>query len=212
MSYVLWLNWHFACKITLHWVKTKTVMLINQEVLMMSKIGIFFGTDTGTTRKIAKIIYRELGAELADKPLNINRVDAETLANYDALILGTPTYGSGELPGLAAECQEESWEEFMPNFDDLDLTGKKVALFGLGDQVNYPDEFLDAMGELFDAVSEAGADMCGRWSIEGYEYEASEAEDEGEFVGLALDNDNQSNLTDERLSRWLVEIKAEMVS
>ncbi|MGL1959510.1 MAG: flavodoxin [Colwellia sp.] len=179
---------------------------------MMSKIGIFFGTDTGTTRKIAKMIYKELGDELADKPLNINRVDADTLAKYDALILGTPTYGSGELPGLAAECQEESWEEFMPNFDDLDLTGKKVALFGLGDQINYPDEFLDAMGELFDAVSDAGAHLCGRWSTEGYEYEASEAEDEGEFVGLALDNDNQSNLTAERLSRWLVEIKAEMVS
>lgn len=176
----------------------------------MSKVGIFFGTDTGTTRKIAKMIHRELGSDIADKPVNINRVDAETLGKYDALILGTPTYGSGELPGLSAECQEESWEEFMPNFDDLDLSGKKVALYGLGDQVNYPDEFLDALGELYDAVAEAGAQMCGRWSTDGYEYEASEAEDDGEFVGLALDNDNQSNLTQERVTAWLSALKSEM--
>lgn len=175
----------------------------------MSKVGIFFGTDTGTTRKVAKMMYKELG-ELADKPLNINRADAETLAGYEYLILGTPTYGSGELPGLSAECQEESWEEFMPNFDDLDLAGKKVALYGLGDQVNYPDEYLDAMGELFDTVTDAGAEVCGSWPTDGYEYDGSAAEDEGVFVGLALDNDNQGNLTAERVSAWLSQIKEEM--
>ena len=176
---------------------------------MMSKIGIFFGTDTGNTRKIAKMMQKELG-DIADKPLNINRATADTLLSYDYLILGTPTYGSGELPGLEAECQEESWEEFMPNIDEMDLSGKKVALFGLGDQVNYPDEYLDALGELFDAVTDAGADICGSWPTDGYEYESSAAEDEGVFVGLALDNDNQSNLTADRVTKWLAQIKTEM--
>lgn len=175
----------------------------------MSKIGIFFGTDTGTTRKIAKMIQRELG-DLADKPLNINRADATSFADYDILILGTPTYGDGELPGLGAECQEESWEEFMADFAEIDLTGKKVALYGLGDQVNYPEAFLDAMGEIYDTVLDAGAETFGRWPTDGYEYEASAAEDEGEFVGLALDNDNQSDLTAQRLSQWLEQIKSEM--
>ncbi|MEI6894124.1 MAG: flavodoxin [Colwellia sp.] len=175
----------------------------------MSKIGIFFGTDTGNTRKVAKMIHKELGEDLADKPLNINRVDADTIAGYDMLILGTPTYGDGELPGLSAECQTESWEEFMPNFDDMDLAGKKVALYGLGDQVNYPNEFLDAMGELFDAVMDAGADICGGWPTDGYEYESSAAEEEDVFVGLALDNDNQNQLTAERISTWVAQVKGE---
>ena len=175
----------------------------------MSKVGIFFGTDTGSTRKIAKMIFKELGEAIADKPLNINRVDVDDLLAYDRLILGTPTYGSGELPGLSAECQAESWEEFMPNFDDLDLSSKKIALYGLGDQVNYPEEFLDALGELYEAVEECGAEVCGQWPTDGYEYSASGAEVDDTFVGLALDNDNQSSLTGERLSRWITKIKGE---
>lgn len=175
----------------------------------MSKVGIFFGTDTGNTRKIAKLIYKDLGEDVADKPLNINRVDADVFSTYELIILGTPTYGSGELPGLSAECQAESWEEFMPNFDELDLSGKKVALYGLGDQVNYPDEFLDALGELYEAVVDCGAEVCGEWPTDGYEYESSGAEEDGVFVGLALDNDNQSTLSAERLSTWLEKVKTE---
>ncbi len=175
----------------------------------MAKIGIFFGTDTGSTRKVAKMIHKELG-ELADKPLNINRVSADDLLSYDILFLGTPTLGEGQLPGLSADCQAESWEEFMPNFDELDLTGKKVALFGLGDQVNYPDEFVDGLGELYDAVDEAGATVVGEWSTDGYTFNASEAVIEDKFVGLVIDNDNQSNLTADRVATWLSQVKGEL--
>ncbi len=83
----------------------------------MSKIGIFFGTDTGSTRLVAKKIYSLLGEELADKPKNINRASPEDLLKYDALILGTPSYGIGDLPGLAAGCQERSWREFVGLLD-----------------------------------------------------------------------------------------------
>lgn len=176
----------------------------------MSKVGIFFGTDTGNTRKVAKLMFKALGEEVADKPLNINRIDAEAFLAYDKLILGTPTYGNGELPGLSSECQSESWEEFMPNFEEMDLEGKTIALYGLGDQVNYPDEYLDAMGELYDAIVDAGADVIGSWPTDGYTFDASCAEEDGEFVGLALDNDNQSNLTDERVTAWLEIVKEGM--
>lgn len=175
----------------------------------MSKIGIFFGTDTGTTRRIAKMIAKELG-DLAEKPLNINRAEPGTLAEYDYLILGTPTLGTGQLPGLSAECQAESWEEYMDNLDELDLEGKKVALYGLGDQVNYPDEFVDALGELYDAIADTGAEMVGRWPTEGYEYGSSAAEDGDEFVGLVIDNDNQSDQNAARVSTWLEQVKGEM--
>lgn len=176
----------------------------------MAKIGIFFGTDTGSTRKVAKQLHKLLGEELADKPLNINRAEATALATYDILILGTPTLGEGQLPGLSAECQEESWEEFMPNFDELDLAGKKVALFGLGDQVNYADEFVDGLGELYDTVVECGAEVVGSWPLDGYEFNQSAAVLEDRFVGLVLDKDNQASLTEDRLGTWVAQLKAEL--
>ena len=176
----------------------------------MAKVGIFFGTDTGSTRKMAKLIQKQLGDEVADKPKNINRVDVAEFTSYDCLILGTPTLGEGQLPGLSVDCQEESWEEFLPNFADMDLSGKKVALYGLGDQVSYSNEFVDALGELYDYVANCGAEIVGFWPTEGYEFNASNAVDGDEFVGLVIDKDNQASLTDQRISGWLEQISAEM--
>jgi len=122
------------------------------------------------------------------------------------LILGTPTLGDGLLPGLSADCENESWEEFLPKIDGMDFTGKTVAVFGLGDQVGYAEEFVDALGELHAFFKERGANMVGAWPTEGYEFEHSEAVVDGKFVGLALDLDNQSGLTDERVGRWLGQI------
>lgn len=87
----------------------------------MSKVGIFFGTDMGSTRKMAKLIQQQLGDEIAAKPKNINRVEPEEFTSYDYLILGTPTLGEGQLPGLSSDCQEESWEEFLPNLSEMSL-------------------------------------------------------------------------------------------
>ncbi|MZI95821.1 flavodoxin [Vibrio sp. CAIM 722] len=176
----------------------------------MAKVGIFFGTDTGSTRKIAKQIQKLLGPDIADKPKNINRTTVEDLTAYDCLILGTPTLGEGKLPGLSCDCQEESWEEFMPNFEGLDLSGKTVALYGLGDQVGYADEFVDALGELYDYVANTGATMVGFWPLDGYEFNSSNAVDGDEFVGLVIDKDNQSSLTDQRVAGWVEQISAEM--
>ncbi len=100
----------------------------------MAKIGIFFGSNTGNTRKIAKLIKKRFDDELMDKPINVNRVTAEEFSAYDLLILGTPTLGEGELPGLSADCENESWEEFLTKIEDVDFSGKTVALYGLGDQ------------------------------------------------------------------------------
>jgi flavodoxin I len=176
----------------------------------MAKLGIFFGTDTGSTRKIAKQIQKQLGDEIAAKPLNINRADAAAFDQYDYLILGTPTLGEGSLPGLSVDCSEASWEEFLPNFAEMDWSGKTVALFGLGDQVNYTNEFVDGLGELYDYVANSGAKIVGFWPTEGYEFNASNAVDGEEFVGLVIDKDNQASLTDQRIAGWLEQLKAEM--
>jgi len=176
----------------------------------MAKTGIIFGTDTGKTRKVAKQIYKMLGSEQVEKPININRCSIEELLAFDNLIIGTPTLGEGELPGLSVDCESESWEEIAGELEGADFSGKTIALFGLGDQEGYPDEFVDALGELYDIFSETGATIIGRWPNKGYEFNSSNALDEDEFVGLVLDLDNQSGLTEERLTQWLEIIKPEL--
>ena len=175
----------------------------------MARIGLFFGTNTGKTRKVAKMIKKRFDDDTMADALNVNRASAEELAQYQYLILGTPTLGDGELPGLSADCENESWEEFLPQLEAVDLSGKTVAIFGLGDQVGYAGEFLNAMGILYDFLVERGAKVVGAWPTEGYEFEASEAVRDGKFVGLALDLDNQSGLTEERLNAWLKLIAAD---
>lgn len=169
----------------------------------MAKIGLFFGTDTGNTRKIAKQIKKSFDDELMAKPVNVNRAEVEDFMSYDYLILGTPTLGDGLLPGLSAECESESWEEFLPKLEDRDFSGKTIAIYGLGDQATYPTEFVNAIFFLHEFFDDRGAKLVGRWPTEGYDFEVSLAVDEGEFLGLALDLDSQSAKTDERLAAWL---------
>ena len=107
----------------------------------MARIGLFFGSNTGKTRKVAKMIKKRFDDDTLADPLNVNRTSAADFAGYSHLILGTPTLGEGLLPGLSADCENESWEEFLPQIEGLDFTGKTVAIFGLGDQVGYADEF-----------------------------------------------------------------------
>jgi len=175
----------------------------------MAKTGIIFGTDTGKTRKVAKQIFKALGSDEVAKPININRCSIDDLLAFDNLIIGTPTLGEGQLPGLSVDCESESWEEIADNLESADFSGKTIALYGLGDQEGYPDEFLDALGELYDIFSATGATLVGRWPNSGYEFNSSTALDGDEFVGLALDLDNQSALTEERLTQWLAIIKPE---
>ncbi|WP_075185624.1 flavodoxin [Teredinibacter haidensis] len=175
----------------------------------MAKIGIFFGSNTGNTRKVARLIKKRFDDELMDKPLNVNRVGVDDFASYKYLILGTPTLGEGELPGLSADCEKESWEEFLPAIEEADLSGATVAIYGLGDQEGYPDAFVDAMMEIYDGVKACGAKVVGEWPTEGYEFNHSESVVDGKFVGLVLDQDNQSNLSEERLNTWLAQIAPE---
>ncbi|QFY44422.1 flavodoxin [Candidatus Methylospira mobilis] len=172
----------------------------------MSKIGIFFGTDTGSTRLVAKRIYSRLGESLADKPKNINRTRPDELLQYEALILGTPSYGLGELPGLSTGCQESNWQEFAPYLDGADLSGKRVALFGLGHQERYADRFASSLIHLYRLFYGQGADIVGSWSTDGYQFQHSHAIIDNRFVGLVLDQRGQPGLTDSRVDLWLTQV------
>lgn len=165
------------------------------------KIGLFYGTDTGNTERIAKDIKQRLdnvlGADTVDV-LEIYKKTPADLDQYTYLIIGMPTWYDGELQG--------DWEEFLPKFGQVNWKDKKVAFFGLGDQYGYASYFCDALGVFADIAVENGALLVGQWPTKGYEHDYSKAERDGQFVGLCLDVDNQDDLTAERLDTWLPQV------
>jgi flavodoxin II len=170
----------------------------------MSKapVGLFYGSSTCYTEIVADKIREILSDEVVDV-YNITDESMITAESYDYLIMGIPTWDYGEL--------QEDWEEIWDELDLVNFSGRKVALYGLGDQVGYPEWFLDAMGYLHFKLVKLGAQPVGYWPNQGYDFEASKAltPDQKFFVGLALDDENQFDLTDERLSHWCDQIMRE---
>ena len=169
----------------------------------MPKIGLFFASSTGNTRRIAKAIKKRYDDATMADALNVNKATPELVDGYSHLIFGTSTLGGGQLPGLSTDCMGGGWEEFLPKIEHLDFSGKTVALFGLGNQDKYPEEFADAMGILYEFFVARGAKVVGQWPADDYDFIASKALLDDEFVGLMLDQENQKLLTDERVEKWL---------
>jgi flavodoxin I len=168
----------------------------------MAKICLFYGSTTGKTETVAETIQSAFGGTEVVELQEISDVSASDFADYDCIIIGCPTWDVGEL--------QSDWDGFyQEELGNIDFNGKKIAYFGTGDQVGYSDNFQDAMGILEEKISSLGGKTVGHWSTEGYEHEASRAEKNGKFVGLALDEDNQSELTDERISQWVKQLKSE---
>lgn len=179
-------------------------------VMNSAKIGIYFGTNSGTIRLIAKKLAKKLGDERVDAPLNVNRASVSQFMSHDVLVLGTPTYGSGDLPSAAAGIQGGSWQEFLGQLEDRDFDGKRIAFYGLGDQGKYTNQFVNGLGKLWRFFVQRGAKTIGRWSTQGYTFAASEAVEGDTFCGLVLDNQSQSLLTDARLDEWARQLKTEL--
>jgi flavodoxin I len=166
----------------------------------MAKIGLFYGSTTGKTEMVVESIQKEFGESVVDLH-NIADVDDSDFEEYTNLIVACPTWNIGEL--------QSDWDGFYPDLDNIDFSGKKVAYFGTGDQIGYADNFQDAMGILEEKISELGGKTVGYWSTDGYDFSESKAVRNGKFVGLAIDEDNQSDLTDERVKAWVLQLKQE---
>ena len=165
----------------------------------MKKIGLFYAANAVKTSQVAKKIRKVLGAE------NVDIIPAEQawgndFEAYDNLIIGVSTWFDGELPTY--------WDELIPELETLDLKGKRVALFGLGDQVNYPDNFADGLGLLGDAFEKAGASLVGFTPTKDYSFNRSKALRGNEWCGLVLDFENQSEMTDGRIKAWCDRLRA----
>ncbi|WP_284193978.1 flavodoxin FldB [Vibrio zhanjiangensis] len=167
------------------------------------KIGLFYGSTTCYTEMAAEKMRAILGEDLVDI-FNVKQTQLAEMANYDLLILGISTWDFGEI--------QEDWNEVWNDIASLSLSGKTVALYGLGDQEGYGEWYLDAMGMLHEQLEKTGANFIGYWpNDESYQFDASKAltNDGKQFVGLALDEDSQYELSDERIATWIEQILVE---
>jgi len=180
--------------------------------LEMAAVGIVFGTSTGSTGTVADLIFEAFGPDVAAEPVDVDTLDegqlGEVFLQHDALVVGTPTWNTG----ADTERSGTGWDELyygpLPKIQD-ELRGKKVAVFGLGDQSSYGENYADATGELFDVFEGMGCQMLGSWPQDGYEHEASKAIRGDKFCGLLLDMVNQEEMTEERVQRWVQQLKEE---
>lgn len=168
----------------------------------MARLALFFGSDDGNTETVAYRIQQRFGESEIDiyDIANATQLD---FANYDKMIFGIPTWDFGQI--------QSDWEEFWGDIAEVDFRGKVVALYGLGDQFGYGDFFLDAMGMLHDVLLANGAKIVGHWPAVAYEFDASKASIEGQnkFVGLGIDQDQQPELTRDRLNQWCQQLVSE---
>jgi flavodoxin I len=167
----------------------------------VKKIGIIYSFNTNKTSKIAKRIADTLEGIAKTELINVETITAEEFLRYDNLICGTATWFDGELPN--------HWDEFVPDIEDMDLKDKTIALFGLGDQKGYPENFLDGMGILAGIFEKQGARLVGFTSNEGYQYESSMAERGDQFCGLGIDYESQGSKNKARVSAWIEKLKLE---
>lgn len=167
----------------------------------MKKTGIFYGSTTGTTESVARLIADKLGIAPADVH-EVTQLDTALAESYDALILGTSTWGDGEL--------QDDWYDGLKVLQGAHLSGKIVALFGCGDSESYSDTFCDAMGLLYEGLKDSGCTFVGAVDDSDYTYSASVAAADGKFVGLALDDVNESDRTDDRVSAWAAQLQTEL--
>jgi len=161
------------------------------------KTAVFYGTSSGNTKKVASLIAAAFGP---DTPvIDIEFAKASDLERFDFLIFGTPTWGMGDL--------QYDWEKFLTHFDLNILHSKVVALFGLGDQANYPESFLDGLGLLYRHIYNKTT-IIGQWPADEYAFRNSKAYVDGQLVGLGIDEDNEVQPTTLRIEAWCNSLKS----
>jgi flavodoxin I len=167
----------------------------------MSKTVIIYSFHTQKSKKVAEKVIEAFGKDEI-QAVNAEELTSKVFEENDNFILSAPTWFDGELPNY--------WDEFVPELEEMDLKNKTFAVFGLGDQKGYPENFCDAIGILVEVLENCGASIVGKIPAEGYTFEASKAKRGDFFLGLPLDQENQGKLTNDRVKKWVSQLKTEM--
>lgn len=166
----------------------------------MSKVGIFYGSSTGTTESLSSQIAAALG--VADGDIhNVGTSSVNDVDGYDVVVLGSSTWGAGDL--------QDDWYGFLDKLEAHNLSGKKVAIFGCGDCSGFSDTFCNAVGTIYERLN-GKATIIGKIAKDGYTFDASTAEVDGGLVGLLLDEMNESDKTADRIAAWTTQLKSEI--
>jgi flavodoxin I len=165
----------------------------------MEKIAIFFGPLNGSVHRVAKLIASKIGPDKVDM-IHITEASAVDLEKYPRIIFGISTVGKDS---WQQKFDNTDWSHFFPVVSAFNFTGKKIAIFGLGDHITYAYHFVDSIGLLGKTVKNQGGQIFGKVSTEGYTFQDSDAIVEGQFIGLPVDEDFEPELTEERVSAWV---------
>ncbi len=168
----------------------------------MKKIGIFYGSTTGTTEQIAGQIAKALGVE-QDDVYDVAKSKPSDAGDYEVLLFGASTWGDGDL--------QDDMHDFLDGVGEFDLEGRYVALFGCGDET-MTDTFCNGVGEMYDVLVKTGAEMIGTFNADGYDFTHSDAVKDGKAVGLLIDNVNHENLTAGKIAGWTALVKKQASS
>lgn len=166
----------------------------------MGKIGIFYGSTTGTTEMVAGKIASDLGVSPSDVH-DVAKTAPSEVGDYDVLILGASTWGDGDM--------QDDMHDFLDGVKSIDMNDKTVALFGCGDDT-MSDTFCNAVGKMYEDLKSTGAKFVGDYNTDGYEFDHSDAQVDGHTVGLLVDNMNHEDLTDKRIAAWCEMLKKEI--
>lgn len=169
----------------------------------MKKIGLFFGPLKGSVHRVADKVKSAIGEQHVEM-ISVNDARLSDLEKYDQIIFGISTVGKETWD---SDYSNTDWSKFFPNISKVKFSGKTIAIFGLGDHVTYSNHFVNAIGMLAKDLLKNGATIVGKVDPSSYEFDDSEAVVDGMFVGLPIDEDFESELTDERISNWVKSIK-----
>lgn len=172
----------------------------------MQKTAIFYGPVGGSTEYVAKKIQEIIGSDRCDL-IPVREASVTDLEKYDNIIFGIATIGNETWHN---EPVKSGWFGFMPELEKCNFSGKKCAIFGLGDQIRYADHFVDAMADVYEVIMENGATVTGSVDPEGYEFNHSRSLIDGKFIGLPVDEDFESDRTSKRIKSWLEEIMPQL--
>ena len=169
------------------------------------RLKLIYGSDTGNTENVIDNYLLSIFEPYFDiETLSVSQISPDDWTSHDFYILSIPTWYDDEL--------QSDWEDYFEEFQTIDFTGKTVALFGLGDQIGYDEWFCDGIGILAEVVEKNGGKVIGHTEKDdSFDFETSKAlKNENTFWGLCLDEDNQDELTEERLENWFNKLKLEL--
>ena len=171
----------------------------------MSKTAIFFGPLKGSVNRVADKLKNLIGEDKVEM-VSVKSATVADIEKFDKIIFGISTVGKDTWKSTYSNLD---WAEFLPEISKTRYEGKTIAIFGLGDHITYAATFVDHIALLANQLINNGAVLTGQVDADEYDYNESEAEVDGKFLGLPIDEDFEPELTDERLEKWVKQISGD---